>query len=156
MGSIPTHPRHLTLVYPGGVIVLVLLDTGIRLGELMGLRADDVDLAGGQMRVFGKGRKERIVFLGQTVRKSLMRYLAIRSVVAKRTESSECALWLTKQGTALAEDTLQSQLRTYGKRAKADAPVTELLGAQNAIRQRSELRLVETDIGLHTIRRRTQ
>ena len=103
-----------------GVIVLVLLDTGIRLGELMGLRADDVDLAGGQMRVFGKGRKERIVFFGQTVRKSLMRYLAIRSVVARRTESLECALWLTKQGTALAEDTLQSQLRTYGKRAKIE------------------------------------
>ena len=40
-------------------IVLMFLDTGMRLGELIGLKKDDIDLKNKTLKVFGKGAKER-------------------------------------------------------------------------------------------------
>ena len=56
-------------------ILLVLLDTGIRSGELCGLKIKDVDLKTGKMHVLGKGNKERTCYLGNKVRQSLWRYI---------------------------------------------------------------------------------
>ena len=58
-------------------MLLLLLDTGIRLGELMGLMMNDVSLERQQARVFGKGRKERIVPFSEPVRQALNQYLDI-------------------------------------------------------------------------------
>ena len=46
-------------------ILLVLLDTLIRVSELVGLDAGDVDVDEGAIRVMGKGRKERAVPFGR-------------------------------------------------------------------------------------------
>jgi integrase/recombinase XerD len=55
-------------------ILLVLLDTLIRVSELVGLDAEDVDLDEGLIRVRGKGGKERLVPFGMTVGQALRRY----------------------------------------------------------------------------------
>ncbi|MGH2572607.1 MAG: tyrosine-type recombinase/integrase [Actinomycetota bacterium] len=55
-------------------ILLVLLDTLIRVSELVGLDAEDVDLEEGMIRVMGKGRKERQVPFGTAVAQALRRY----------------------------------------------------------------------------------
>jgi integrase/recombinase XerD len=52
-------------------ILEVLYGTGLRIAELVGLSLADVDVDGGLLRAFGKGRKERIVPLGRLARKSL-------------------------------------------------------------------------------------
>jgi integrase/recombinase XerD len=52
----------------------VLYGTGLRAAELVGLSMADVDLDGGLLRAFGKGRKERIVPLGRLARQSLERW----------------------------------------------------------------------------------
>lgn len=44
-----------------GLVLELLWGSGLRLAELVGLDWKDVDLPGGQMRVMGKGRKERLV-----------------------------------------------------------------------------------------------
>lgn len=44
-----------------GTIMLLFLDTGLRLGELTGLPLDDLHLEDGWLKVMGKGGKERIV-----------------------------------------------------------------------------------------------
>ena len=49
----------------------VLYGTGLRIAELVGLSLADVDLDGGLLRAFGKGRKERIVPLGRAARHAL-------------------------------------------------------------------------------------
>jgi integrase/recombinase XerD len=49
----------------------VLYGTGLRIAELVGLSLADVDLDGGLLRAFGKGRKERIVPLGRLARQAL-------------------------------------------------------------------------------------
>jgi integrase/recombinase XerD len=52
-------------------ILLVLVDTGLRLGELVRLSVGDVDLIEGRCRVMGKGAKERVVPIGGRTRRAL-------------------------------------------------------------------------------------
>ena len=55
----------------------VLAHTGIRLNELVDLCRGDLDLAGARLRIDqGKGRKDRVVYLSDTARQALDRYLA--------------------------------------------------------------------------------
>ena len=53
----------------------VAYSSGLRLAELVGLNRDDLDRAGGLLRVRGKGRRERIVPLGAGAQSALERYL---------------------------------------------------------------------------------
>lgn len=59
-------------------ILELFYSTGIRLSELVGLSEPDVDLISDQMKVRGKGRKERIVPLGTHAGRALRRYLRRR------------------------------------------------------------------------------
>jgi integrase/recombinase XerC len=49
--------------------------TGIRVSELVGLKKEDIDFQDGLIRVFGKGRKERIVPIGDRALGMLKEYL---------------------------------------------------------------------------------
>jgi site-specific recombinase XerD len=60
-------------------ILRLLIDTGIRRGELVGLRVEDVRLLDRETTVTGKGRKQRIVRFGAKTAKALDRYLRLRS-----------------------------------------------------------------------------
>jgi site-specific recombinase XerD len=59
-------------------IVLLLLDTGLRLSEAAGLRVRDLDLIEGRCRVLGKGGRERVVPVGRKARRALRHCLAGR------------------------------------------------------------------------------
>jgi integrase/recombinase XerC len=56
-------------------VLELLYATGIRVGELCGLRLGDVDLAADTVRVLGKGAKERVVPFGEPARVALLDYL---------------------------------------------------------------------------------
>ena len=57
-------------------ILETLYSTGLRVSELVGLKVRDVDLIGGTLRAFGKGRKERIVPVGSFSVQAIRRYIA--------------------------------------------------------------------------------
>lgn len=75
-------------------MMLVLLDTGIRISELMGLTVEDVDVARGLLTVIGKGDKQRRVPVSPPTCVQLVRYLGHR---AKRGPKSS-ALWVSQHG----------------------------------------------------------
>jgi site-specific recombinase XerD len=60
-------------------IVRLLVDTGLRVGELVGMTVADVDLDDGRARVMGKGRRERDVYFGTKTTRDLDRYLRLRA-----------------------------------------------------------------------------
>ena len=77
-------------------LVWVLYDTGIRLAECAGLTLDDVDIADRrELRVLGKGRKERSVPVGANAARSLGRYLRIRR---QHHDQERPQLWLGVRG----------------------------------------------------------
>ncbi len=57
------------------VIFMLLLDTGLRIGELINLKLDDINIDEGLMKVLGKGKKERMVPIGNKAQKALQSYL---------------------------------------------------------------------------------
>ena len=56
-----------------------LYSTGMRISELTSLRQDDVDFIGGMVKVFGKGKKERLLPIGDRALKAIRDYLKVRS-----------------------------------------------------------------------------
>ena len=57
-------------------IVETAYAAGLRISEICGAQLADLDLARGELRVMGKGRKERVTLLGGPAREALARYLA--------------------------------------------------------------------------------
>jgi len=56
-------------------ILLLMLDSGLRLGEVIGLKIIDIDIERGRIRVNGKGSKERIVPIGSRSQRYMRRYM---------------------------------------------------------------------------------
>jgi len=83
-------------------IILMLLDTGIRVSELTGLRMRDLYLAEGYFKVFGKGGKERIVPMGRTCRLALSRY--VHKFRPRPALASIDNVFLTRDGRPLRAD----------------------------------------------------
>ena len=97
------------------LILLVLLDTGIRLSELTDLTVDKVDLPGSCFRIMGKGSKERVVPFGGQVRKALLKYMTQYrpEPIAPRVTQ----LLLSEGGYPIKKRQLQSIISGIGKRA---------------------------------------
>lgn len=95
-------------------IVLCLLDTGLRASEFVSLNVGDVDVKTGAILVRrGKGRKERVVFLGAKSRRALLKYLS------RRKESTpDSPLWPSStSGERLTPHGLRLLLGRLGRRA---------------------------------------
>ena len=60
---------------PMYAIVLRMLDSGPRMSEVVGARMPDLDLERWQLRIIGKGNKERIVPFGARTGKALLNYI---------------------------------------------------------------------------------
>lgn len=79
---------------------------GLRIGELVGLNLPDLDLQEGLARVRGKGRKERIVPVGQKARDALRAYLDVRGALhprAARGPADSEALFLNCRGGRITD-----------------------------------------------------
>ena len=64
------------------LIIEILYQTGMRQAELLGLQDTDLDLAQGQVRVFGKRRKERVIPIGEALKGLIRSYLEERKAIA--------------------------------------------------------------------------
>lgn len=76
-------------------ILLVMLDTGARLGEMAGLQLDDFDRTYRTLTVTGKGDKTRTVAVGDVVVDALNRYIRVRRA---HRDVERPGMWLGKQG----------------------------------------------------------
>ena len=94
-------------------ILEALYSSGIRVGELAGLNDDDVDLFSGQLKVRGKGKKERIVPIGSVAMKAIQIYLDARP---KRDPKFKNALFLNRQGTRLTDRSVRRIINKYVRR----------------------------------------
>ena len=77
-------------------VLELLYASGIRVGELVAIDIDDVDLSTDMVRVTGKGAKERVGPFGIPARQALRAWLALRSRLA--TSDSGAALFLGRRG----------------------------------------------------------
>ncbi len=79
----------------------LMYSSGLRRSEVTALKIRDIDFFNGLVKVFGKGRKERLVPVTQTALQALKDYLATR-----KNPQAEEALFLNKNGKPLSGDGL--------------------------------------------------
>jgi integrase/recombinase XerC len=75
---------------------------GLRLAELTGLNLTDLDLRQGLVRVWGKGAKERLAFLGKPALAAVQDYLPVREQFLKERAPAQAALFLNNRGGRLS------------------------------------------------------
>lgn len=95
-------------------MIRILLDTGVRLSELVGMQVEDVDFTYRTIRVLGKGRRERAVVFGDKPAQALRRYIRSRSSHPRAAQTS--ALWLGRKG-AMTSHGVRSTLEVIGNQA---------------------------------------
>ena len=94
-----TDPANFTDNFEGirdRTILEVLYQTGIRRNELIHLTINDIDLHSGQIKVIGKGKKERLIPFGKGLKELWLQYLEARKTEAFEVASSYC--FLTAKG----------------------------------------------------------
>lgn len=86
---------------------------GIRLAEAVGLDVADVDLAGREARVLGKGARQRAVPVGRRAVTALARWLRIRGQWAA---PGEPALFVSARGTRLSRSSVARRMDLWARR----------------------------------------
>jgi integrase/recombinase XerC len=92
-------------------LVLMFLDTGLRLSEMAAIRLTDIDMDRGTIRVMGKGARERLVRIGTNAEKALLKYLLQR-------RDNLPALWLSEERQPLTIHGIQSIIKVLFRRAE--------------------------------------
>lgn len=94
----------------------LLYGSGLRVSELSGLDVSDVSLERLEIRVLGKGKKERIVPIGSKAREAIESYLPVRSMLKNQKTGVQHprALLLGRQGTRLGQRRVQTLVQRYG------------------------------------------
>jgi integrase/recombinase XerD len=101
-------------------ILYVLLDSGVRASELLAIQLNEIDILGGQVFIRkGKGRKPRVIYLGEKSRRAVRQYLKLRK--------DHCpALWVTANtangGEPLSYWGLVSEIKRLAAKAKVPKP----------------------------------
>jgi integrase/recombinase XerD len=125
----------------------LLYATGMRVSELVGLPADEVNLAGGWVRVTGKGRKTRMVPIGQPARDAVAAYLAeVRPAWAR---GEPRALFLTGRGGPMTRQGFWKLLRGYARAAGVRLPRGEV--SPHKLRHSFATHLVERGADLRSV-----
>lgn len=98
----------------------VLYGGGLRVGELVGLELDDLDLDRNLARVKGKGSRERLSPIGRLAGQWLRRWLAIRSP----SRADLKAVFLNYKGGRLSERSVDRLFAKYAQLAGVDDAAT--------------------------------
>ena len=109
--------EHMDTAYPKRdyCIITLFLNCGLRLSELVGLNLNHINLKETKMRVFGKGRKERMVYLNHACMNALDDYLEARKKIKNSQE--EPALFLSKRGSRISKRRVQQIVEDALQRA---------------------------------------
>ncbi len=94
--------------YRDRAVIETFYSTGIRVSELVGLNIEDIDFIGAVIKVLGKGKKERIVPIGDQALSTIRDYLERRK---KQQEAG--ALFLNKNGKRITDRGIRNVIGKY-------------------------------------------
>lgn len=93
-------------------ILTLLLGTGIRVSECVGLNISDVDFKNDGIKIRRKGGYETVLYFGEEVEKALKDYLEERSHVIPQ-EGHEDALFLSMQNRRMSVRAVENMVKKY-------------------------------------------
>lgn len=92
-------------------VLELLYSAGLRVSELVGLNYADLDLPKNQVRVLGKGNKERLVPIGMHCRAALGEY--VKAVPALQKRGDATPTFLNRSGGRISVRSIQRELQAY-------------------------------------------
>ncbi len=95
----------------------LMYSSGLRLSELADLNLDSLDLRAGEVRVVGKGNKERVLPVGRKAVDAIRTWLSVRPELAPEGEK---AVFVSRRGDRLSRRSIQSRLGRWGITRGAD------------------------------------
>ena len=106
-------------------ILELLYGSGLRVSEAVTLNIESISMSEKEVRILGKGRKERIVPLGSRSCNALLAYLECRSQFSHpRTGTIDnCAVFLTRLGRRISVRWVQYLVRRYGMQGSGRSDV---------------------------------
>jgi integrase/recombinase XerC len=120
----------------------------LRLSELAGLDVGGIDLATGEVRVWGKGSKERIVPVGGPAREAIRAWLSVRAGLPV---SDAEAMFVTRSGRRIGVRAIESRLAAWAiKRGLARHVHPHMLRhsfASHVLQSSGDLRAVQEMLG---------
>ncbi|MGR5069931.1 MULTISPECIES: tyrosine recombinase XerC [Vibrio] len=124
----------------------LMYGAGLRLAELVGVDVRDVQLRSGELRVIGKGDKERKVPFSGMATEWVTKWLKVRGDLAA---AGEPALFVSKLGTRISHRSVQKRMAEWGKKQSVASHIsphklrhsfaTHMLESSNNLRAVQEL-----------------
>ncbi len=138
-------------------ILELLYSTGMRAGELQQLDIEDVDRIGGTIRVRGKGKKERIVPVGEDALSALQNYLQEWKKAGRLKSATSGPLVCNKSGQRLSTRSIRRAVSRNAKKADLSQDVSphtiRHTFATHMLKNGADLRTLQKILGhenLHT------
>lgn len=104
-------------------IVTLLLGTGIRVSECVGLNVSDIDFKNDGIRVVRKGGSEMIVYFGEEVEQALRNYLEVRSGITP-VAGHEDALFYSTQRKRIGVQAVENMVKKYAREVTTTKKIT--------------------------------
>ena len=104
-------------------IVTLLLGTGIRVSECVGLDIEDVDFKNNGIKVTRKGGNEMVVYFGEEVEKALKRYLEVRAGITPLA-GHEHALFYSAQRKRMGVQAVEIMVKKYSRQITTTKKIT--------------------------------
>lgn len=104
-------------------IVTLLLGTGIRVSECVGLDIEDVDFKNNGIKVTRKGGNEMVVYFGSEVEKALKNYLEVRENIVPLS-GHEHALFYSSQKKRIGVQAIENLVKKYSREITTTKKIT--------------------------------
>lgn len=132
--------------------IRVLLETGIRVGELCSISLDDLSLPDRSIKIHGKGNRQRLVYLlSKRLSSAVENYMSRRATLA----TASTRLFLTSSGQPITPPQIRAALRRLARQANIKRHVTPHMlrhtCATRWLEAGLDIRYVQKLLGHHSI-----
>ena len=104
-------------------IVTLLLGTGIRVSECVGLDVGDIDFKNGGIRIVRKGGSEMMIYFGEEVEEALLKYLEYRKNITP-VAGHENALFYSTQRKRIGIQAVENMVKKYAREVTTTKKIT--------------------------------
>ena len=105
-------------------ILTLLLGTGIRVSECVGLDINDIDFKNSGIKVTRKGGSEMVIYFGEEVRNALENYLETTRASATPLPDHENALFLSAQRKRMGVQAIENMVKKYARQVTPNKKIT--------------------------------